>query len=136
MRNRVENSLEESIGFNLRNLRLAAKIPMETLGAGIGVTYQQIQKYERGKNRISLSTAVRIAEFLKCSIDELVENVSREDLIPFNAQSRHHVIKTAHLIEGLEPRLRTSVTKLIEAVSNTSDLIPPGFLPVHGPIAD
>ncbi|WP_419756455.1 helix-turn-helix domain-containing protein [Brevundimonas sp.] len=41
------------------------------LGTAIGVTFQQVQKYERGLNRIAASTLERIAAYLDCPVANL-----------------------------------------------------------------
>ena len=41
------------------------------LGKAIGVTFQQVQKYERGANRVAASKLVMAAEALKCDVAEL-----------------------------------------------------------------
>jgi transcriptional regulator with XRE-family HTH domain len=45
------------------------------LAESIGVTFQQIQKYERGANRVSFSALVRIAKALDCRVADLIEDV-------------------------------------------------------------
>jgi transcriptional regulator with XRE-family HTH domain len=49
------------IGARLRRLRVSRHVSLEEVGRMIGVTYQQIQKYETGANRISAATLFRIA---------------------------------------------------------------------------
>jgi transcriptional regulator with XRE-family HTH domain len=61
----VANELDEIIGRRLRSFRLAAKMSQSDLGAKLGVTFQQIQKYENGKNRLSGSRVIKAAETLK-----------------------------------------------------------------------
>lgn len=41
------------------------------LGKVIGVTFQQVQKYERGFNRVSAATLLKIANALQCSVADL-----------------------------------------------------------------
>ena len=48
------------VGRRLRGRRLTMKMSQEQLGKTVGVTFQQIQKYENGKNRISGSRISRI----------------------------------------------------------------------------
>jgi len=49
----------------------------DALAEATGVTFQQIQKYERGANRISFSRLVQIAEALGCPIGDLAEGLSQ-----------------------------------------------------------
>ena len=55
---------EIAIGARLRALRVAAGMSQSTLGEVIGVSFQQIQKYEKGKDRISASTLQVLAAAL------------------------------------------------------------------------
>ncbi|MBB1177631.1 transcriptional regulator [Pseudomonas sp. FW305-3-2-15-E-TSA4] len=56
------------IGARIREERMASGLTQSRLGAAIGVTFQQIQKYERAASRVSVSTMVRIADALKLPI--------------------------------------------------------------------
>ena len=57
--------IEIAIGARLRALRVAAGLSQAALGEVIGVTYQQIQKYECGKDRVAASTLQMLAGALK-----------------------------------------------------------------------
>jgi len=56
--------IDVHVGARLRLARTARELSQEAVGATIGVTAQQIQKYERGTNRISASVLFRICGFL------------------------------------------------------------------------
>lgn len=62
--------LDELIGMQVRLLRRAQHITQSDLAKGLNVSYQQVQKYERGRNRISSSTLLCIAAFLNRPIGE------------------------------------------------------------------
>jgi transcriptional regulator with XRE-family HTH domain len=53
-----------AIGTRIREARVAFGMTQETLGARIGVTFQQLQKYETGKNRVSADRLYFIAQVL------------------------------------------------------------------------
>lgn len=59
--------IDEKIGDRLLNIRLARGISQAELGDSLGVSFQQIQKYERGSNRMSASVLVLICKELKVS---------------------------------------------------------------------
>jgi len=71
-REKVANEIDEGIGNRLKSFRLAAKMSQEQLGKSLGVTFQQIQKYENGKNRLSGSRLIKAAETLKVSPAQLL----------------------------------------------------------------
>ncbi len=68
--------IDVAMGTRVRLLRVNRKMTQSALAEAIGVTFQQVQKYERGTNRISISTAARIARALDTTIPELVGEVS------------------------------------------------------------
>jgi len=52
------------VGLQIANARKAKRLSQGQLGEAIGVTFQQVQKYERGTNRVSASTMFAIMHFL------------------------------------------------------------------------
>lgn len=52
------------IGKRMRELRRAANLSQSALGEQIGVSFQQVQKYERGANRVSAVTLWQAAKVL------------------------------------------------------------------------
>jgi transcriptional regulator with XRE-family HTH domain len=60
---------ETGLGSRLRAARISRGMTQETLGHLIGVSFQQVQKYEQGANRIAASTLLQIAEALKIEPD-------------------------------------------------------------------
>jgi len=59
------------IGKKLRYYRLIKGISQVQTAEYLGITFQQVQKYESGKNRISLPTAKKVCELYNISLDEL-----------------------------------------------------------------
>ncbi|HZZ68717.1 MAG TPA: helix-turn-helix domain-containing protein [Phenylobacterium sp.] len=69
------HKLDVAIGQRIRQRRRALGLPQTALAETVGVTFQQIQKYERGANRISFSRLVEIAAALKCQLTDLTEGL-------------------------------------------------------------
>ncbi len=59
--------LDVAIGSLIRQLRLDKGVTQEQLGGAMEVSFQQIQKYEKGTNRISVSGLIKVAAFLDVS---------------------------------------------------------------------
>ncbi|WP_246054703.1 helix-turn-helix domain-containing protein [Bartonella massiliensis] len=57
-----------SIGKRIRQRRIAMGLSQKTLGSHLGVSFQQIQKYEKGFNRVSAGRLQEIANILKVPI--------------------------------------------------------------------
>lgn len=64
------------IGERVRSRRLQAKVSQAVLGKALGVTFQQIQKYETGANRIGCGRLLKIAEVLQCDVAEFYEKAN------------------------------------------------------------
>ena len=61
-------------------LRLERGISQEDLAAKIGTSFQQLQKYETGKNRITVGRLVKICEALEVSLDEIIDSSLKDRL--------------------------------------------------------
>ena len=72
MRGDRNGEINQGIGQRLRTMRTAAKVSQSTLGEALGVTFQQIQKYERGKNRLPATQLYTAAAALKCSVVDIL----------------------------------------------------------------
>lgn len=64
MKTDISAKLDKAAGRKVRELRRAAEKTQEWLAEKIGVTYQQLQKYEKGKDAMRLSGFVRACEAL------------------------------------------------------------------------
>ena len=83
----VPDPVDIAVGARVRLLRKARNVSQATLAEAIGVTFQQVQKYERASNRISISMLARIAETLGTNVAELVdERPSDQDSFDTMAQ--------------------------------------------------
>lgn len=61
---KVLNPIDKHVGNRVRMRRMLAGISQEKLGGALGLTFQQVQKYEKGSNRISASRLQQIAQML------------------------------------------------------------------------
>jgi transcriptional regulator with XRE-family HTH domain len=72
---RAPNSIDIAVGRNVRIRRLAKGLSQKQLGTRVGLTFQQVQKYEAGANRIGSGRLVRIAKALDVPVATLFESV-------------------------------------------------------------
>lgn len=63
------NPIDVYVGYRISERRSALKISQDELGKILGVSYQQIQKYEKGNNRISASRLWDFAQALKVPVE-------------------------------------------------------------------
>ena len=86
------------VGARMRQRRTLLGMSQEKLGTAVGLTFQQIQKYERGFNRVSFSRLVDIAHALDCRVVDLIGDLDDASIpSPLFRQD------TAHLREAGAP---------------------------------
>ena len=65
MAKKAPNPIDKHVGSRVRMRRMMLGMSQEKLGAGLGLTFQQVQKYEKGTNRISASRLQQSAGILQ-----------------------------------------------------------------------
>jgi transcriptional regulator with XRE-family HTH domain len=71
--------LDVALGVNIRQRRKELGVSQTALAEAVGLTFQQIQKYERGFNRVSFSRLVDIAHALDCRAIDLIGDLDDAD---------------------------------------------------------
>ena len=99
----------ENLGRRIRNERRLRGFSQKDLGKAIGVTFQQIQKYENGKNRISVETLEKMCRFL--AIPMLRFLMQAEDAPPLISKMVIRLLKGYRGIENVE--VKRYITDLI-----------------------
>jgi len=106
------------VGAKVRARRLLMGLSQDNLAKLIGLTFQQVQKYERGTNRISVSRLIDIAKALKVPVNYFfAENISA-DAILCNSLSDN---KQDDFILDDEPLAKKDVIELVRAYSSIKD---------------
>src|ERR1700733_2241345 len=72
---RSATDIDKKVGENLLKIRLLRGMTQESLADGVGVTFQQIQKYEKGKNRISVSRLSQCSQVLEIPVAEFYDGI-------------------------------------------------------------
>lgn len=95
------------VGQNLRKLRLENNVTLSELAASIGVSHQQLQKYETGANRISAGNLFLIAEQFNLPVDALFEGLEGrggqvDDPVQRSRRKCHRLIEGTTSVERLE----------------------------------
>jgi transcriptional regulator with XRE-family HTH domain len=113
------NHVDVEIGLRLRRKRLELDLSQTELGKMLNVSFQQVQKYEKGSNRISCSTLVAICQALKVSTNYFFDGMA--DVSKRGPSDKERFLATRHGIEGvtalmkLGPKIRDSVIRMAEA---------------------
>jgi transcriptional regulator with XRE-family HTH domain len=71
--NKTPDPMDVALGAAVRIRRRTIGMSQEALAEQCGVSFQQIQKYENGANRISFSRLVQIARALRCRVIDLMD---------------------------------------------------------------
>lgn len=118
--------IDTVVGDRIRRRRILLGFTQDQLGEALGISYQQIQKYETGANRVSAGRLFQIAERLQTHVgwffEGLGEQNSGQDVDEGDMSSPRHVIE---LVRGFsritEDRLRMAVLSLVRALADTPD---------------
>ena len=121
--------LDISLGRNIRLRRKSLGMSQSALGEAVGLTFQQVQKYERGKNRVSFSKLAGIATALQCRISDLIEGL--EDGAETDpGDNRAALLGETGALELLQtyasvksPRLRRAIISLAKGLSDQPEEI-------------
>ena len=71
-----EKVLRKIYGLQLKKMRLMRGLTQTKVAKAISVTFQQIQKYEKGVNSVSIMNELKLAEFLKCDRNYFVQPIT------------------------------------------------------------
>ncbi|HEY1750109.1 MAG TPA: helix-turn-helix transcriptional regulator [Caulobacteraceae bacterium] len=115
MSSEAPHHLDVAIGRRIRDRRRAAGISQGHLARAIGVTFQQVQKYERGANRVSFSRLMDIVAALGCQLSDLAEGLGSEQSAGEVEQARR-LIAEAGATELLQAYAQLSSPSLRQAL--------------------
>src|SRR5262245_6678965 len=73
MAKKAPNPIDKHVGSRVRMRRMMLSMSQEKLGDGLGLTFQQVQKYEKGSNRIGASRLQQIAHILQVPVSFFFE---------------------------------------------------------------
>jgi len=74
--NKLPNDVDRIVGMRMRLRRRDLKLTQEQLGEKLGLTFQQVQKYEKGVNRVSAGRLFNMAKVLGVPVTYFFEGVS------------------------------------------------------------
>ena len=99
---RAVTNTDEEIGFRIRQIRQNKKLSQEDVGAICGVSYQQIQKYELGKSRLSVGRLTQIAQALDVTASDILDYELMQNQLtnPMQRWSVHNIDKAAAQLWG------------------------------------
>ena len=129
------------VGARLRQRRTLLGMSQEKLGEAVGLTFQQIQKYERGANRIGASRLYQLSNVLDVSVSYFFEEMpgevhrTRGDYAASNRADDIETVQagdpmarreTLELVRAYyridDPKVRKRVFELTKSIANATDL--------------
>src|SRR5579871_6269120 len=131
MSTKAPNPVDKYVGSRVRMRRIMLGMSQEKLGDALGLTFQQVQKYEKGTNRVGASRIQQISEVLQVPVSFLFEGsppgtVSAETA--GEATSPSYVSDFLATSEGLaltraftridDAKLRRSIVDLVEQIAS------------------
>lgn len=125
MSNKSPSELDVVIGRNVKSIRLLKNVSQAGLGGALGITFQQIQKYESAKNRVSASKLHEIAQYLDTPImkfygleDEVLEAMRTAD---------KDLLTLIRLFETIpDQKTKNLVIKIVRQISDSHNFGPAG----------
>lgn len=127
---RTANPVDQHVGRRIRMRRKLLGISQTELGDALGLTFQQVQKYERGANRVSASKLYETARTLKVEIGYFFHGLA--DTVDPNAEfdpenpclalaGLSHGADLAIALQRIDGRLRGKLLGLVEQMAADSD---------------
>jgi len=130
---KAPNPIDRHVGSRVRMRRLMLGMSQEKLGDGLGLTFQQVQKYEKGTNRIGASRLQHIARLLQVPVSFFFDGAPQTHEQPeasADGSSPAYVFDFLATSEGLtlikafmrihSARMRRRIVELVEEIA-TSD---------------
>jgi transcriptional regulator with XRE-family HTH domain len=111
------------VGERIRKRRTELGLTQEELGSGLGISYQQIQKYETGANRISAGRLFEIATALDIGIAYFFEDFTpgkRDGVIPHGGHNRTAIELVRNFQDIEDESLRSAVATLLKALKESN----------------
>jgi transcriptional regulator with XRE-family HTH domain len=108
----LDKSLDVYIGQRIKFRRSALGISQSDLGKSIDMTFQQIQKYEKGVNRVSASTLYGIAKVLKTNVSYFVDD--------YHSSTLNDDSVVSYMVNTSANRETTSLLRAFNKIPNES----------------
>ncbi|HEY1365061.1 MAG TPA: helix-turn-helix transcriptional regulator [Xanthobacteraceae bacterium] len=127
---KAPNPIDKHVGSRVRMRRMMLAMSQEKLGDALGLTFQQVQKYEKGTNRIGASRLQQISQVLQVPVAFFFEGAPHQQpgcdganeapsptyLADFLATSEGLSLTKA-FVRIREPRLRRRIVDLVEEIA-------------------
>jgi len=117
--------IDAVVGRTIRALRLSRGLSQGALGRRLGVSFQQVQKYENGTNRVGAGRLAQIAVALDVPMEALLQGVQavkrrvRQDDDPLALLSSGQAMRLARAFSRIgDGRIRVALVSLAEGIAS------------------
>jgi transcriptional regulator with XRE-family HTH domain len=120
----MKNTVDAAVGRRVRARRILVGKSQGDLGDLVGVTFQQIQKYESGQNRISASRLLSIADVLGVPVSHFFDGIDTaptDPSTPSKSQEEQYIALTRQFHRLSEDQKRT-VVLMIETMARSGSV--------------
>lgn len=118
---RKARAIDACIGQNIKQARQSRSISQQDLARHLDISYQQVQKYERGNNRISAGRLYQVAQLMDIPVEhfyrgalETAEDTDRSLVEPLS--EKEALTRVAQKVPY--PKLKKAIMDLVDAVYN------------------
>ena len=117
MAKKAPNPIDKHVGSRVRMRRMMLNMSQEKLGDALGLTFQQVQKYEKGTNRIGASRLQQIAHILQVPVSFFFEGAPHVPGAPTGGLSE--APSPAYVSDFLATSDGLSLTKAFMRIKNS-----------------
>jgi transcriptional regulator with XRE-family HTH domain len=117
--------VDRHVGLRVRMRRKELGVSQERLAESLGITFQQVQKYERGANRVSASKLWEIAAALKTPVAYFYDGLGERSLASADRESTQAFLESTEGMELMaafpritEPAIRRKIVELVLVVAD------------------
>jgi len=116
MAKKAPNPIDKHVGSRVRMRRMMLSMSQEKLGDALGLTFQQVQKYEKGTNRIGASRLQQIAHILQVPVSFFFEGAPHS---PGHSGGMSEAPSPAYVSDFLATSDGLSLTKAFMRIKNS-----------------
>lgn len=111
------------LGASIRHARVARGMSQEMLGAAIGTTFQQVQKYEKATNRTPATRLRLIAKALHLKVSDLMPDDGETEPLPETTLTAKEMELLTMWRKWLTPEQRMSLRLIVNSIANGNMMI-------------
>lgn len=123
----LEADYDRCVGKNIARLRKASSMSQQVVGDALGITFQQVQKIEQGRNRIGAGRLLLLSQFLGCQFADFFRSIDGQDSSEFSSKQ---MVDVGHdpfqqelfeRLSDLPPKAQAALLALLNEILDLQD---------------